>query len=156
MAGFGANKAIITLRPGFGPLQATVLHQLKGERHIMNLQVKKKPPYCDTLKYKERHALEKKVISPNWTVDGPKAVISEIHTQALDIKGRLHITPLIRFLCRGRLQMHSGTTWMKLAQAGPAGSDPGEQPVLWADCQHHPLSMTLNTAHQGGFHTEAR
>ncbi len=43
-----------------------------------------------------------------------------------------------------------------LAEAGPAGCDPGEQPVLWADCQHHPLSMTLNTAHQGGFHTEAR
>lgn len=109
MTGFGANKAIITLRPGFGPLQATVLHQLKGEKHVMNLQVKKKPPYCDTLKYKERHAL-KKMITPNWTIDGPKAVISEIHTQALDIKRKLHITPLIRFLCRGRLQMHPGAT----------------------------------------------
>ncbi len=92
MTGFGANKAIITLRPGFGPLQATVLHQLKGERHIMNLQVKKKPPYCDTLKYKERHALKK------WLPQtGPKAVISEIHTQALDIRRKLHITPLILF-----------------------------------------------------------
>jgi len=48
--GLAENKGIITLRPGFGPLQATVLHQLEGERHIMNLQIKKKQPYFNTLK----------------------------------------------------------------------------------------------------------
>jgi len=50
------------------------------------------------------------VISQNWTVEGPKAVISEIHTQALDIRREPQITPFIRFLCRGRLQMHPGLT----------------------------------------------
>ncbi len=45
----------------------------------------------------QRKACFKKIITPNWTVDGPKAVISEIHTQALDFRRKLHITPLILF-----------------------------------------------------------
>lgn len=49
-------------------------------------------------------------LKKRWFVEGPKAVISEIHTQALDIRREPHITPLIRFLCRGRLQMHPGAT----------------------------------------------
>lgn len=39
LIGFAEIKSIVTLRPGFWPLQATILHQLKGERHIMNLQL---------------------------------------------------------------------------------------------------------------------
>lgn len=33
-----------------------------------------------------------------------------------------------------------------LAQDGPAGCDPGEQPVLWDACQHHP-SQRHSTQH---------
>lgn len=112
MIGFAEHKGIITLRPGFGPLQATVLHQLKGERHIMNLQTKKVTTIFWHLEVQLQNGVrvKKKMISQNWIVEGPKAVISEIHTQALDIRREPHITPLIRFLCRGRLQMHPGAT----------------------------------------------